>query len=88
MRRDEFVQALHVKPFRPFRIYVSDGSAFDVRHPEMLMVTRHAAIIGLQANGSADVPPDSYPVIERHTIVDLLHITRIEQIDTTGQAAS
>ncbi len=88
MRRDEVVRALHAKPFRPFRICVSDGSAFDIRHPEMLMVTRSAAIIGLQANGSAEVPPDSYPAIERHTIVDLLPITRIEQLDRSGQAAS
>lgn len=88
MRRDEVIEALHGRPFRSFRIYVSDGSAFEVRHPEMLMVTRHAAIVGLPANGSEDVPPGSYPAIERHTMVDLLHITRIEQIDSAGKAAS
>jgi len=89
MRRDEVIQALQTKPFCPFRLYVSDGSAFDIRHPEMLMVTRHAAIIGLEANGTKDTPADSYyPAIERHTIVDLLHITRIEQIEGSGKSAS
>jgi len=52
------------------------------------MVTRHAAIIGLEANGSEDGPGGSYPAIERHTIVDLLHITRIEAIDSSGKRAS
>jgi hypothetical protein len=80
MRRDDLVEALRPGAFRPFRLYVSDGGTFEVRHPEMLMVTRHSAIIGIverQENGASG---QAYPDIERTTRVDLMHITRIEEL--------
>ena len=80
MRRDELVEALRPGTFRPFRLYLSDGGTFEIRHPEMLMVTRHSAIIGIverQKNGDSG---REYPDIERTTRVDLLHVTRIEEL--------
>jgi hypothetical protein len=79
MRRDDLVEALQVRPFRPIRLYVSDGAKFDIRHPEMLMVTRHSAIVGVAENGGQG-SRQGYPAIERHTVLDLLHITRYEQL--------
>ncbi len=79
MRRDELVEALGARPFRPFRLYVSDGGTFDIRHPEMLMVTRHSALVGLPEDAGQE-GAQGYPTLERHTIVDLLHITRYEQL--------
>ena len=79
MRRDELVEALQARPFRPIRLYVSDGGTFDIRHPEMLMVGRHQAIVGLEGNGGR-ATRQGYPDIGRFTFLDLLHITRYEQI--------
>jgi len=83
VRRDDLVEALLVRPFRPFCLYVSDRGRFDIRHPEMLMVTRHAAIVGLEQSGG-EGSHQGYPAIERHTILDLLHITRYEQLPQPG----
>jgi len=80
MRREEVLAALRVRPFRPFRIYVSDGAAYDVRHPEMVMVTRASALVGFPE------PEDLPPAIERYSLIDLLHITRLEPIDTPKSA--
>ena len=52
------------------------------------MITQHSAIVGLPGDGSSESPPAEYPAIERHTVVDLLHITRIEQIDASSQPHS
>ncbi len=79
MRRDELIEALRVRPFQPIRLYLTDGGRFDIRHPELLMVTRHAAIVGLPETGSGQ-SASGYPSIDRHTVVDLLHITRYEQL--------
>lgn len=76
MRREDMLEVLRTRPFKPFRIYISDGAAFDVPHPEMVMVTRTSAIVGLPER------EDPLPAIEKYSLVDLLHITRIEQIDT------
>jgi hypothetical protein len=80
MRRDELVEKLRKTPFRPFRLYVSDGGTFDIRHPEMLMVTRHAAVVGMLETGDEGDPDQDYPVIDRYTDIDLLHVTRVEQL--------
>ncbi len=80
MRRTDLIEALQAGPFRPFRIYVSDGGTFDVRHPEMLLVGSHSAVIGIaprRGNGDAG---EGYPQMERFTTIDLVHITRLEQL--------
>src|SRR5437016_309254 len=38
---------VRVRPFVPFRLIQSDGSAIEVRGPEVLIVGRHFAVIGL-----------------------------------------
>ena len=40
---------LKQQPFKPFRIVQSDGTGYDVRHPDMLMVGLREAIVGLPA---------------------------------------
>ena len=66
----------HVRqePFIPVRIYVSDGSAYDVRDPEYVYVDRREISIGIEI-GDDGVP-------NRTAYVDPLHITRIEPIVT------
>ncbi len=71
MRPDEIRAHLRKQPFLPIRIYVSDGSSYEVRHPEMMFVTRAEVIIGL---GDDDMP-------ERCVYCDPLHITRIEPLN-------
>jgi hypothetical protein len=80
MRRGELIEALQVSPFRPFRLYVSDGGMFDICHPEMLMITRHSAIVGLLDARETGNSAEGYPEIERSTTLDLLHITRVEEL--------
>jgi hypothetical protein len=80
MRREELIEAIRAAPFRPFRLFLSDGRAFEIRHPEVLMVARHSATVGIQDSGGAEPASQSYPQIDRFALVDLLHITGIEQL--------
>ena len=80
MRRDELIEALRASPFRPFRLHVSDGTTYDVRHPEMLMVMLGSAIVGILESSENGDAEGAYPQIERSTTVDLLHVTQIEQL--------
>lgn len=61
------------QPFEPFRVYLTDGSYHDVRHPEMIAVTRRdvAIPIGPRGRNSAD----------RLAICDPLHIVRVEPLN-------
>ena len=73
MRTDEIRAHRRRQPFRPIRVYVSDGASYDVRHPEMMFVTRSEVVIAM------DPGDDQIP--ERSAYLDPVHITRIEPID-------
>ena len=65
-------QLLH-QPFQPFRVFLSDGAAYDVLQPEMVLVLQREVVIALPK------PGERFP--RRLVYCDLLHITRIEPIN-------
>lgn len=88
MRRDELIEKLRARPFRPFRLYVSDGGTFEIRHPEMLMVGRHSAVVGMLGHAdNGGGASEGYPAIDRFTDIDLLHVTRVEQLPADRPAS-
>jgi hypothetical protein len=75
MQRHELLEVLTAQPFCPFRMYVSDGATYVIRHPDLVWVSPCSAYVGAP---EGDRPG---PAIERLNIVDLGHITRVEQIE-------
>ncbi len=67
----DLLQALRRRPFEPFRIEVSDGTAYEVRHPELVMVGLGAVIIGIPPAG------EQQPVYERAETVSLNHVVKL-----------
>lgn len=67
-----FRQLLTERPFRPFRLVMSSGQTYEVRHPEMAMLTRTDLLVGL------DVADDGIPA--EFKICSLLHVTAIEPL--------
>ncbi len=65
------------RPFEPFRIMMSSGDAYEIRHPEMAFLTRAEIIIGLGERGG---------IPSRHRTVSLLHVTAAEPIDSSAAA--
>jgi len=71
MRAENLQKILRHQPFKPFRIYMSDGSSYDIKHPEVALLTRHTLEVGIDEK---DGIPD-------HTIrCDIIHITRVEDL--------
>ena len=58
--------------FTPLRILLSDGSHYDVTHPDQVMVIRRWSYIGVGGNGQI--------FYEDNAVVENLHITRIEPL--------
>lgn len=77
-----FRNLLTQRPFRPFRLVMSSGQAYDVRHPEMAMLTSTNIIVGI------DEADDGIPAWFK--ICSLLHVTAIEPLSSAtsipGQA--
>ena len=70
------LQALLQKPFMPFRLHVTDGTVYEIRHPDLVWVapTPGYAVIGVASTQPA--------TIERHEVVALAHVTRLEPLGT------
>jgi len=72
MNVQTFRDALATRPFQPFRIVMSSGVSYEIRHPEMAWLTKTSIVVG---TGEMDqgVPAD-------HRTCSLLHVTAIEPI--------
>jgi hypothetical protein len=67
-----FRDLLSQQPFRPFRLVMSSGQHYDVRHPEMAFLTRTSILVG------TDVADDGVPA--EFKICSLLHVTAVEPL--------
>jgi hypothetical protein len=67
-----FRDLLKQQPFKPFRLVMSSGQTYDVRHPEMAMLTRTSILVGV------DEADDGVPA--EFKICSLLHITAVEPV--------
>ncbi|MEK7732011.1 MAG: hypothetical protein AAB363_09165 [Planctomycetota bacterium] len=76
MRPEELRQLLDRRPFVPVRLHFSDGTAFDIRHPEMAFLTRSTVEIGISKK-------EGVRIFDRVIYCTLLHIVRVE--DVNGQ---
>lgn len=66
-----FRDLLQEKPFKPFRIVMSSGQAYEVRHPEMAWLMKTDILVGLEEE-------DHLPT--RFKICSMLHVTAVEPL--------
>lgn len=67
-------------PFVPLRIFVSDGHSYLVRNPNLCLIARGALYIARTDRPYTRLADDM-------DVIDVRHITRIEQVDEKTQAA-
>ena len=72
MNLQEVERMLTTTPFEPFGIYMSDGSAYPVTHPDQVILTPRAAHVGI---GSA--PNGRGRAVREVVICALVHVTRL-----------
>lgn len=77
MTLQTFQELLRQRPFQPFRLVMSSGQTYDVRHPEMALLTRTDLLVGI------DAADDGVPAAFK--ICSLLHVTAVEPLN--GAAA-
>lgn len=73
------ITAQHVRdlltaaPFQPFRIVTSSGTTYDIRHPEIVLVTRQVLYVGIYEPNRPDFP-------SRAALVSVLHVTDLQPL--------
>ena len=77
MDADELNRLVRARPFEAFRLHVSDGTAYDVTHPEQILIGRRTSHLGL---GNGEGP------FQKIAVVSNLHITRVAPINTAKRS--
>jgi hypothetical protein len=81
MSPEDLKARIRQRPFIPFRIVLTEGTSYEIRHPEFFMLGKRSAVIGLTKSPQADF-------YDATVMVDLLHIVRVEPLDTAAAAGS
>lgn len=83
MNPEEIRLFLHAQPFVPFRIHLSDGHDYLIRHPELVMLGTRVAILGVPSMEDASL-------FASWQVVAYIHLVRLsveEPQPDTGQVA-
>ncbi len=80
MTYEEVYAAARRQPFEPFRLILTTGVVYDIRHHDLIMVGRRSAIVGVTNEPSG-------PVYDRTIKVELLHVVAIEELPITRSPA-
>lgn len=75
-----FQQLMTQRPFKPFRLVMSSGQTYEVRHPEMAWLTRSDILVGI------DATDDGVPAEFR--ICSLLHVSAIEPLSVSAASSA
>jgi hypothetical protein len=81
MSHEDLKARIQHRPFVPFRVVLTEGTSYEIRHPELFMIGKRSAIIGLAKNPAQNV-------YDAAVEVDLFHIVRLEPIDIATAAGS
>lgn len=71
-----FRELLTARPFKPFRVVMSSGKAYEIPHPEMAFLSKSTLYVGI---GDTD---DGVPA--EYKMCSLLHVTAVEPVAAAG----
>jgi hypothetical protein len=76
MRARDLLQRLHDRPFRPFRIHLSDGSSIPVIDPGMIIVGASSSVVPIEYEEE-----DGERVVKKWRTVAMLHMVQFSDLD-------
>jgi hypothetical protein len=77
MTQEELNEVARQQPFRPFRIVLTTGEMYDIRHPDLIMIGRRSIAIGITND-------EGGTAFDRLVRADLLHVVRTEELPTSA----
>lgn len=74
MGPEQLRDLLRRQPFVPIRLYVSDGTTYDIRHPDMALLTRTTIDVGIEEDSGSGIA-DSI------VYLSLGHVVKAERVN-------
>jgi hypothetical protein len=79
MTAEDLIELLEERPFTPLRLRLTDGRSYEIRHPEMAIVTPSIVAIGLTQG-------DSTRLAQRITHCSVAHIVEAEPVEPSRES--
>ena len=73
MTVDTFRELLARRPFKPFRLVMSSGQTYDVRHPEMIKILKSSVLV-FESNGDGSDLPDEWESVSLMLTESISHL--------------
>jgi hypothetical protein len=74
MHPNDLLARVQARPFVPFRLVVSEGATYEVRHPDMIIVARRSVVVGVPS-------PHNEGIADTTHLIALIHVVRIEPLE-------
>jgi len=84
MSPNDLLKFTRRQPFEPFRLVVTDGTTYDIRHPEFCMVLQTSVIVGVPPNPGTGIPESAEWIDARH----ILKVIPLGQAVTGGDGGT
>lgn len=81
MTQEELYEVARRQPFEPFRVILTTGATYDIPHPDLIMIGKRSAVIGITNDSNATV-------YDRTLKVDLLHVVAVEELPTSQRPSN
>lgn len=78
MRPNELIALIRQRPFTPLRIHLTDGRAYDVGHPDQIIVLTGHVDIGVE-------PDPKTGAVDRVEHCSLLHVVSVEELESAAK---
>jgi len=78
IRPEDVRKHLDKRPFEAFRLCLTDGQTYDVRHPDLCVVDRSTVYVGIPDPRRRGVAMDIHHV-------SLVHVVRFEPLNGKGR---
>ena len=76
---EDVKERLKRRPFQPFRIQITTGEVFDIRHPDLVLVGTRALVIG--------IPDKDQPeYFDQSCMVALMHVVELHKTTEHGRS--
>lgn len=79
IRPEDLREFTRQQPFVPYRIHITGGQAYDIRHPDQVIVLRSPLVIGFGGDDG---------IGERLEPIALIHVVRIEELPSEASSVA
>ena len=82
MNQDEILRLNRQQPFEPYRLVLTTGESYEIRHPDMALVTRSTVHVGIPAAKSKS------DAAREVAFVSLIQVGKIEFLNSAATSES